>query len=250
MVEDAPTGTAAESTGRHRAGRSAGVTGPAGRSAGATDRRGRSGRGLRLTAILGLGIGLLVLAIPAGATALRPYLWGGESGPEVAAPVAVASRPPVPAQTEEVGPTPSNTPADSPPPTSPPPSRATNAPGPTPSAPAVPTRTAVPGATPTLGPGGTSNPPTAQLPPPQPEPVLLGPDGRDELARMMDRYCDRHVGGPSWADSRGDGRWECERLLRSSRTVDMDTACRDTYGDGAFARNDTGDAFDWRCLRR
>ncbi|MFC6019235.1 hypothetical protein ACFP2T_23875 [Plantactinospora solaniradicis] len=244
MVEDAPTGTAAESTGRHRAGRSAGVTG-------AADRRARSGRGLRLTAILGLGVGLLVLAIPAGATVLRPYLWGGESGPEVAVPVAVASRPPTPPPTEAVGPTPSATPEVSPSPTtSPLPPRATNAPGPTPSAPTVPTRTAVPGATPTQGPGGTSRPPAAQLPPPPPEPVLLGPDGRDELAQMMDRYCDRHVGGASWADSRGDGRWECERLLLSSRIVDMDTACRDTYGDDAFARNDTGDAFDWRCFRR
>ncbi|MBF9128706.1 hypothetical protein I0C86_06845 [Plantactinospora sp. S1510] len=245
MVKDAPTGTAAESTGRHRAGRSAGVTGPA-------DRRARPGRGLRLTAVLGLGLGLLVLAIPAGATVLRPYLWGGDSGPAAAVPVAAASRPPTPVPTEEAGPTPSGTPEVPPSPTtSPLPPRATNAPGPTPSARSVPTRTAVPGATPTQGPGGTSRPPAAELPPPPPpEPVLLGPDGRDELARMMDRYCDRHVGGTSWADPRGDGRWECERLLLSSRTVDMDTACRDTYGDGAFARNDTGDAFDWRCFRR
>ncbi|MBE1486222.1 hypothetical protein [Plantactinospora soyae] len=260
MVEDAPTGTAAEATGRHRANRSAGGTGPAGkatgavdRATGAVDRRARSGRGLRLTAILGLGLGLLVLAIPAGASVLRPYVWGGDSGPEAAVPVAVASPPAASPPTQEAGPTPSGTPELSPSPTtSPSAPPATGTPTTSPSVRPVPTRTALPGVTPPLAPGGTSNPPAAQLPPPPapPEPVLLGPDGRDELAQMMDRYCDRHVGGTSWADPRGDGRWECQRLLLSSRTVDMDTACRDTYGDGAFARNDGGDAFDWRCFRR
>jgi len=80
--------------------------------------------------------------------------------------------------------------------------------------------------------------------------VSLGPDGREELTRMMDRYCDRHVSA-SWADPRGDGQWECQRLLLGSRRIDLDTACRDTYGDGAFADNaNPEDAFGWRCFRR
>ncbi|GAB3966758.1 hypothetical protein [Plantactinospora veratri] len=131
--------------------------------------------------------------------------------------------------------------------------RASDAPASPPTTPSRPPLHGAGAAVPT--PPATTAPPSSPAAPPPPpppaQPVLLGPDDRDGLARMMDRYCDEHVGGASWADTRGDGGWECERLLLSSRTIDIDRACRDTYGDGAFAENREGrDPFGWRCFRR
>ncbi|AVT30924.1 hypothetical protein C6361_17160 [Plantactinospora sp. BC1] len=245
MAESAPHRMAAESSGRHR-------------RTGSADRRDRSGRRLRLISTVGLGVGLLLLAIPFGAETLRTTLWGGGTEPEVGVPVAVADPPapgsPVAEPTPDAA-LPTGTPGATPTATPGPTSRAGGAPASPPPAPSTPARpplqeagAAVPTPPPTTAP--PSSPAAPPPPPPPAQPVLLGPDGRDGLARMMDRYCDEHVGGASWADTRGDG-WECERLLLSSRTIDIDRACRDTYGDGAFAENREGrDPFGWRCFRR
>ncbi|GAA3752556.1 hypothetical protein GCM10022225_41310 [Plantactinospora mayteni] len=241
MAESAPHRMAAESSGRHR-------------KAGPVDRRARSGRRLRLISTVGLGVGLLLLAIPFGAETLRTVVWGGGAEPQVGVPAAVAS-PPGPESTPVAEPTPdgvlpTGTPGATPTATPTPTSRADGAPASTPPAPSTSSRPPIQGAAVPTSPATTGPPPPA-APPPPPQPVLLGPDGRDGLARMMDRYCDEHVGVTSWADTRGDGGWECDRLLLSSRTVDIDLACRDTYGDGAFAQNPEGrDPFGWRCFRR
>ncbi|MEE6258583.1 hypothetical protein [Plantactinospora sonchi] len=257
MTGNAPEATAADSTGRHRAGRAQGAAGQiAGGRRGATGRE-RGGGRIRLLSVLGLGVGVLVAAASFGPTAVRPLIWG-EPEPQVGVPVhgsrgstpSSAPQPPpaVPVATPS-GVAPSGTPDPSPSPTptaSAPGDRAT----PTPST--SPRRPTGPAGTPTPAPGGTTGAPVVPPPPAAPpQPVLLGPDGRDALARMIDGYCDRHVGGTSWADPRGDGGWECDRILLSSRTVDLDLACRDAYGDGAFPDNpDPGDAHGWRCYRR
>ncbi|MEO3926317.1 hypothetical protein ABGB07_20970 [Micromonosporaceae bacterium B7E4] len=242
MAESAPHRMAAESSGRHR-------------KAGPVDRRDRSGRRLRVISTVGLGVGLLLLAVPFGAETLRTMGWGGGTEPGAGVPAAVAS-PPAPESTPPAYPTPDDvlptgTPAATPTAIPSPTSGATGAPAPTPPAPSVSSRPPLQDAAAPTPPATTGPPPPPAAPPPPPQPVLLGPDGRDELARMMDRYCDEHVGGASWADTRDDGGWECERLLLSSRTIDIDRACRDTYGDGAFAENPQGrDPFGWRCFRR
>ncbi|MEE6311111.1 hypothetical protein V1634_30195 [Plantactinospora veratri] len=243
MAESAPDRMAVESSGRHRKARP-------------VDRRDRSGRRLRLISTVGLGVGLLLLAIPFGAETLRTTLWGGGTEPEVGVPVAVADPPA--SESPVAGPTPdaalpTGTPDATPTATPSPTPRASDAPASPPTTPSRPPLHGAGAAVPT--PPATTAPPSSPAAPPPPpppaQPVLLGPDDRDGLARMMDRYCDEHVGGASWADTRGDGGWECERLLLSSRTIDIDRACRDTYGDGAFAENREGrDPFGWRCFRR
>ncbi|MEQ4300446.1 hypothetical protein ABNF97_03460 [Plantactinospora sp. B6F1] len=242
MAESAPHRMVAESSGRHR-------------RVGPVVRPDRAGRRLRLISTVGLGAGLLLLAIPFGAETLRTTVWGGGTEPRGGIPAAVAS-PPAPESTPAAGPTPADAPPTGPAaptptatstanPTSTP--RATGAPAPTPP---VPSRPPLADAAAPTPPATTGPQPPATTSPPPPQPVLLGPNGRDELARMMDRYCDAHVGGLSWADTRDDGGWECGRLLLPARTVDIDRACRDSYGDAAFAENRAGrDPFGWRCFR-
>ncbi|MFY1674463.1 hypothetical protein ACN27G_31705 [Plantactinospora sp. WMMB334] len=249
MAESAATRTAPEPSGRHRA-------------AGAAERRRRSSRRLRLVSTVGLGVGLLLIAIPFGTDLLRTVGLDGGTGPQAGVPTAVTDPPASPPiATPQPGPAadgtaPSGTPDPSP--TAPDPSptpRATTRPTPPTGSPspqpplqgaAVPAPSATTGTPPATDPA----PPAPPAAPPPPQPVLLGPDGRSDLVRMMESYCDEHVGGLSWAETRGDG-WECRRLLLSSRAVDLDRACRDTFGDGAFAENPQGrDPFGWRCFRR
>jgi hypothetical protein len=82
-------------------------------------------------------------------------------------------------------------------------------------------------------------------------PVQLGPSSNDGVASMVQQYCDRHAGGS--AEPRDDGGWQCTRrllLFSSSSVVDMDVACSDTYGSGAYARtSNSGDPYAWRCYR-
>ncbi|MDG4791026.1 hypothetical protein O7626_34840 [Micromonospora sp. WMMD1102] len=242
MAESSAQWTVAESSGRHR-------------KAGADNRRARSNRRLRLVSTVGLGAGLLLLAIPLGADSLRTMVWGGGTEPGVGVPAAATSPPGSGAEPPPAGPTPdpagpTGTPGPTPTAAPSPTSRAGGAGVSTPPAPPTPSRPPLQGAAAPTPPATTGPPAPAAPPPPPPQPVLLGPDGRDGLTRMMDRYCDDHVGA-SWADTRGDGGWECERLLLPSRTVDIDRACRDTYGDDAFAQNpDARDPFGWRCFRR
>ncbi|MGI5212505.1 hypothetical protein [Plantactinospora sp. CA-290183] len=246
MAENAAARSDLDPSGRHRA--------RSGRPAGAARRRDRSDLGIRIVSVVGLGVGLIVLAIGFGGDTLRPFIFDSGPEPQVGVPVAVASPPPLrqPAPADVPGPTPtagpaSGTPDPSSPATPTPTPSVTPSTSTSPSAAAVPTPSATP-SSPVVNP-----PPVADVPPPPPlpppQPVLLGPGGRGELTQLVERYCDRRVGSLSWADARGDGRWECGQLL-SSRIVDMDVACRDTYGDGAFARNtEPGDAYGWRCFR-
>lgn len=78
--------------------------------------------------------------------------------------------------------------------------------------------------------------------------MLLGPSDDKGLTKMVDQYCDRHVGGS--AESRDDGRWQCDRFLAVDKIVDMEVACTDTYGAGAYAQSsDAADPYAWRCYR-
>lgn len=96
----------------------------------------------------------------------------------------------------------------------------------------------------------TTKPPSTTKPAPS-GPTLLGPDDDGERWRMTDRYCKRF--GQEWYSQpgqRGDGNWYCVAWNRMPARVDMDAACRITYGNGAFARttNDR-DPQAWRCYR-
>ncbi|MEO3815003.1 hypothetical protein [Plantactinospora sp. B24E8] len=256
MTANAPGATEADTTGRHRVGRAQGSAGQAagsGRRAAVTRERG--GGRIRLLSMVGLGVVVLAAAVSFGPTPVRPLIWG-EPEPQVGVPVngsrneppPAPSLPPptvVPVETPS-GAVPSGTPSPTP---TEPDDRATATPS------ASPSRPSGAGGASTPTPGGTTSapagPPPPAVPAPPPSPVLLGPDDQSGLSRMIDQYCDRHVGGASWADPRGDGGWECDRFLLSSRRVDLDLACRDAYGDGAFPDNpDPGDAHGWRCYRR
>jgi hypothetical protein len=109
---------------------------------------------------------------------------------------------------------------------------------------------ATPSATPSVTPSATPTPTPAVPTPAQTQssgPVLLGPSSNRGAANMVQQYCDRHSGGS--ADPRNDGRWQCTRLLSAS-VVDMDAACRDRYGLGAYAQtSNPGDPYAWRCYR-
>ena len=193
--------------------------------------------------MVGLAVGLLGLALPLGAGSLMPFAWGADPDPRVGVPVAAATLPPEPGT--------ANTATSVPMPVTASPTAAPSisTPRPTPTATPDPTPTPTPTAgTGTPTPGGPVPPPAN--PPPPPQPVLLGPDSSGQVSNMVERYCDRHVGGSSWAQPRRDGSWECQRFLLSSRTVNMDVACSDTYGGGAYAQNPQGgDAGGWRCYR-
>lgn len=113
-----------------------------------------------------------------------------------------------------------------------------------------------------LNPTGTAAPtPTTTSPtrsaasraatvPQSPKPLMLGPSDDRGVTKMVDEYCDRHVSGGS-AESRDDGRWQCDRFLAFAKIVDMDVACGDSYGAGAYAQtSDADDPYAWRCYRR
>lgn len=175
----------------------------------------------------GLGVGVVLLTLST--------VNDGDLGIRTDIPVAATSLP-----LETIGPAvlPSvlNSPS-SPVPTSPEEPTETPTPSPTP----TPTPTATPTPTPTPSPTEPSSTP--------PQPVLLGPDGGSGVESMAEHYCDRYYGGASRARARSDGRWECQRFLASPRIVDMNQACADTYGSGAYAQQTGGGAYGWRCYR-
>lgn len=128
------------------------------------------------------------------------------------------------------------------------------APAPLPETPrAIPEQSSTPEQTPSTAATTSARPRSSRAAPTEagtqstPAPVLLGPGGRSELEDMVQQYCERHARG--LADPGGDGGWQCRRLLSASE-VDMDVACRESYGPDAFARlADADDAYSWRCYR-
>ncbi|MBV1856416.1 hypothetical protein [Catellatospora tritici] len=121
----------------------------------------------------------------------------------------------------------------------------------------LPAPTAEP-ATPSSTPTGTATPtPHTASPTPRPTPaatesgpVLLGPADGAGVKDLASQYCERHVSGGA-ARPRADGRWRCDRLLLLAVVVDMDVACRDAYGSGAYAQtSDAKNPNAWRCYRR
>ncbi|MFE9204857.1 hypothetical protein [Micromonospora sp. NPDC007230] len=178
-----------------------------------------------LVAVGGLALGALVCALA--------FNWGSGQPPEGERPLVVATIPPegseMPIALPEI---PSATPTSATPRSSPATPRAT--------------RSVTRSATPSAAPSVTRSATPAQTR--SPSPPLLGPSSNDGVANMVQKYCDRHTAGSS-AEPGNDGRWQCTRLLSAS-TVDMDVACRDTYGSGAYARTSTpGDPYAWRCYR-
>ncbi|SCL27279.1 hypothetical protein GA0070624_3469 [Micromonospora rhizosphaerae] len=178
-----------------------------------------------LIAVGGLALGVLVCALA--------FTWGSGQPPEGERPLVIATIPPEVSEEPMALPEmPSAMPSTATP-------RSSSAtPG---TAPTV-TRSATPSAAPSV----TRSATPAQTR--SASPVLLGPSGNDGVANMAQGYCDRHAAGSS-AEPRNDGSWQCTRLLMAS-VVDMDVACRDTYGSGAYARtSDPGDPYAWRCYR-
>ncbi len=118
------------------------------------------------------------------------------------------------------------------------PSAAASSPGlPSPSA----RRSATPSARPSTTASATSTPRVSQ------GPVLFGPSDRSGVKGMAQQYCESRDWGS--AKARSDGDWQCWQIS-SAHIVDMDAACRDTYGSAAYARTlDTGDPYAWRCYR-
>jgi len=164
-----------------------------------------------------IGVAALLLAVP--------FIGGAEPGNDV--PAAVDSQPAAPDETGTV--LESLVPVAS----------AQTTLKPVRGLPRTPARTASATPTPTATPSASRSP----------RPVRLGPASAGQLEYMVKRYCVRYANS-SDPDPRRDGRWECDRgWLSSPRLVNMDVACRDTYGDGAYATNPDGGAYDWRCYR-
>ncbi|MFU8876418.1 hypothetical protein [Micromonospora sp. SL4-19] len=178
-----------------------------------------------LIAVGGLALGVLACAMA--------FTWGSGQPPEGAPPLVTATIPPEASEEPIALPEiPSATPTSATPRSSPATPRTT---------PQV-TRSATPSAAPSV----TRSATPAQTR--SPSPLLLGPSSNDGVANMAQHYCDRHAAGSS-AEPRNDGRWQCTRLLSAS-AVDMDAACRDTYGSDAYARTSSpGDPNAWRCYR-
>ncbi|MCW3844742.1 hypothetical protein ONA70_32155, partial [Micromonospora yasonensis] len=183
----------------------------------------------RLIAVGVLAFGMLLCALA--------LLWGAGRPPENELPLSTATIPPEASEQPIALPEmPSTVPSSATPRTSPSTPRTTQS----------VTRSATPSATPSVTP-----PPTRTLTTPTQTrssgPLLLGPSGNDGVATMAQQYCDQHARGS--AEPRNDGRWQCTALLFAS-VVDMDVACRDTYGSGAYARtSNSGDPYAWRCYR-
>ncbi|MGN9777711.1 hypothetical protein ACTMS0_18395 [Micromonospora sp. H33] len=187
----------------------------------------------RLIAVGGLALGTLLCALT--------FMWGSDRPPEGELPLSTATIPPDPsAEPITLPEMPSTAPSSAIPRSS--------------SAAPRPTRSVTHSTTPSTAPSVTQSatpPPTrTRATPTQTQsssPLLLGPSSDDGVTTMAQRYCDQHGGGS--AEPRNDGGWECRGLLFAS-VVDMDVACRDTYGAGAYARtSNSGDPYAWRCYR-
>ncbi|WP_157744523.1 hypothetical protein [Micromonospora viridifaciens] len=178
-----------------------------------------------LIAVGGLALGVLLCALA--------FTWGSGQPPEGEQPLVIATIPPEASEEPVALPEmPSATPTSATPRSSP----------------ATPhtTRSVTRSATPSAAPSVTRSATPAQTR--SPSSLLLGPSSNDGVANLAQGYCDRHAAGSS-AEARNDGRWQCTRLLSAS-AVDMDVACRDTYGSGAYAQTSTpGDPYAWRCYR-
>ncbi|MFU8873194.1 hypothetical protein [Micromonospora sp. SL4-19] len=189
-----------------------------------------AGRRRWLIGVGGLAVGALACAMA--------FTWGSGGPPEGALPLVIATVPPE--ASEEPVALPEMPTA--------PPSSATP-----PSSSATPKTTPKVTRSPSVAPSVTrpAAPPPTRAAPAQTRsasPLLVGPSSNGGVANMAQEYCDRHAGGSS-AEPRNDGRWQCTRLLSVS-AVDMDVACRDTYGSDAYARtSNPGDPYAWRCYR-
>ncbi|WP_121397612.1 hypothetical protein [Micromonospora sp. M71_S20] len=186
----------------------------------------------RLIAVVGLALGTLLCALA--------FLWGSDRSPEGGLPLSTATIPPgSSAEPIALPDKPSAVPSSVIPRTS------SAAPRTTPSA----MRPAAPSAAPSVTHSATSPPTPTPATPTQTQsssPLLLGPSN-DGVKSMVQQYCDQHGGGS--AEPRNDSGWQCRQLLFAS-VVDMDVACRDTYGSGAYARTlNSEDPYAWRCYR-
>ncbi|OKI84581.1 hypothetical protein [Micromonospora sp. CB01531] len=185
-----------------------------------------------LIAVGGLAVGALVCAMA--------FTWGSDRPPEGALPLVTATIPPDASEEPIAVPEmPTATPTSATPRSSSATPKATPKVTRSPStAPSV-TRPAAPPST-----RAVATPTQTR----SASPLLLGPSSNGGVANMAQGYCDRHAAGGS-AEPRNDGSWQCTRLLSAS-TVDMNVACRDTYGSDAYARtSDSGDPYAWRCYR-
>ncbi|MFU8854349.1 hypothetical protein ACNAW0_25690 [Micromonospora sp. SL1-18] len=191
-----------------------------------------AGRRRWLIAVGGLAVGALLCAMA--------FTWGSDRPPEGALPLVTATIPPDASEEPIAVPEmPTATPSSATPRSSSATPRTTPKVTRSPSPPPSVTHPAAP-------------PPTRAVATPtqtrSASPLLLGPSSNDGVANMVQGYCDRHAAGSS-AAPRNDGSWQCTRLLSAS-TVDMNVACRDTYGSDAYARpSNTGDPYAWRCYR-
>ncbi|MEU9739728.1 hypothetical protein AB0E12_11115 [Micromonospora chersina] len=194
-----------------------------------------AGRRRWLIAVGGLALGLMLCAVTA--------MWAvSDQPPENEVPLSIATNPPdASEQPLTLSETPSAAPSSAAPPES----------SPTPGRTRSVAPSATPSGTPAATPSATASPTRPATTPTQTRsagPILLGPSSGDGVANMVQGYCDRRVAGSS-ATPRNDGGWQCARLLVAS-AVDMDVACRDTYGSDAYARtSDSGDPYAWRCYR-
>ncbi|MFG3687040.1 hypothetical protein [Micromonospora sp. NPDC047740] len=190
----------------------------------------------RLITVGGLALGMLLGALA--------FMWGSSPPPEGGLPLSTATIPPDASEEPITLPVMPSTA-----PTSATPSSSSATPRTTRSV----TRSATHSATPSTT--GSAAPPSRRAvttPTPTPTqssgPLLLGPSSNDGVATMAQQYCDQHAAGSS-AQPRNDGRWQCTKLLFAS-VVEMDVACRDTYGAGAYAQtSNPGDPYAWRCYR-
>ncbi|MFI7284133.1 hypothetical protein ACIBOV_28125 [Micromonospora chersina] len=195
------------------------------------DPRPRSaGRRRWLVAVGGLALGVLLCALA--------FKWVTGQPPENEVPLSIATNP---SDASEQPLTLPEVPSAAP---------SSAAPRNSSAAPSV-TRSVAPSGTSSGTPSATASPTRPAATPTQTRsagPLLLGPSSGDGVANMVQGYCDRRVAGSS-AKPRNDGGWQCTRLLVAS-AVDMDVACRDTYGSDAYARtSDSGDPYAWRCYR-
>ncbi|MCW3820476.1 hypothetical protein ONA91_39200 [Micromonospora sp. DR5-3] len=191
-----------------------------------------AGRRRWLIAVGGLAAGALVCAVA--------FAWGSGGPPESALPVVAATIPPDASEEPIALPEmPTETPSSATP----------RSPSATPRT--TPKATRSPSAAPSVTRPAAPPPTRAAATPTQtrsPTPLLLGPSSNDGVANMAQGYCDRHAAGSS-AQPRNDGSWQCTRLLSAS-TIDMNVACRNTYGSDAYARtSNSGDPYAWRCYR-
>jgi hypothetical protein len=89
----------------------------------------------------------------------------------------------------------------------------------------------------------------------EPEPRLVGPSSFDGFTKLLSAFCkDRGqrtavlLEGPGYNPKTGD--WACTKVTTFTK-INLDEACRDTFGAGSQARQTTRrDSRTWRCFDR